>query len=120
MQVQAPDGEEQLIQFRSLHQIFAIKKTLGGALSIWKKRVYRGAEVVVEERDGIGAGADNSEEESAPSATQFVNGMNMFVEEFSEKPESTEEQSAAERRKNEHLVERCVRILALRTCDNIF
>ena len=32
----------------------------------------------------------------------------MFVEEFSEKPESTEEQSAAERRKNEHVVERSV------------
>ncbi|GMH83430.1 hypothetical protein TL16_g09596 [Triparma laevis f. inornata] len=106
VQVQAPDGEEQLIQFRSLHQIFAIKKTLGGALSIWKKRVYRGAEVVIEVRDGVGEIADA--ETSGSSGEQFVNGMNMFVEEFSEKPESTEEHSAAERRNNEHVVERSV------------
>ena len=47
VQVQGPDGEDQLVQFRSLRQVFAVKKTLGGALSYRKKRVYRGAEVSI-------------------------------------------------------------------------
>jgi hypothetical protein len=33
----------------------AIKKTLGGALSFFKKRVYRGANVIVENEEFVGA-----------------------------------------------------------------
>jgi len=43
VQVASPDGsEQQLIQFSSLTQATAIQKTLGGAFSIFKRRVYRG------------------------------------------------------------------------------
>jgi len=52
VQVVAPDGSDQLVQFRSLRQILAVKKTLGGALSLFKKRVYRGADVIVEDSAG--------------------------------------------------------------------
>jgi len=37
------DGEEQLVQFRSLKQITAIPKSLPSGFSIFKRRVYRGA-----------------------------------------------------------------------------
>lgn len=43
VQVDAPDGEEQLVQFRSLTQVTAIQKSLGGGVSLFKRRVYRGA-----------------------------------------------------------------------------
>jgi hypothetical protein len=44
VQVMAPDGEEQqLVQFASLTKITAVQKTLLGALSLFKSRVYRGA-----------------------------------------------------------------------------
>jgi len=50
VQVASPDGEEQqLVQFRSLSQVTAIQKTLGGAFSVFKSRVYRGANVRVEQ-----------------------------------------------------------------------
>jgi DDHD domain len=43
VQVTSPDGsEQQLVQFSSLTQATAIKTTLGGAISIFKRRVYRG------------------------------------------------------------------------------
>ena len=44
VQVASPDGaEQQLVQFSSLTAATAIQKTLGGAISIFKRRVYRGA-----------------------------------------------------------------------------
>ena len=44
VQVASPDGgEQQLVQFSSLTIATAISKTLGGAISIFKRRVYRGA-----------------------------------------------------------------------------
>ena len=43
VQVTSPDGlEQQLVQFSSLLQVTAIQKTLGGAISLFKRRVYRG------------------------------------------------------------------------------
>jgi len=44
VQVSSPDdeNEQQLVQFRSLEQITAVQKTLGAAVSIFKRRVYRG------------------------------------------------------------------------------
>ena len=43
VQVTSPDGsEQQLVQFSSLTQATAITTTLGGAISIFKRRVYRG------------------------------------------------------------------------------
>jgi hypothetical protein len=43
VQVTSPDGsEQQLVQFSSLYQVTAIQKTLGGAISLFKRRVYRG------------------------------------------------------------------------------
>ena len=45
VQVYGPDGEElQLVQFRSLTQITAIQKTIAGGFSLFKRRVYRGAQ----------------------------------------------------------------------------
>jgi hypothetical protein len=44
VQVPSPDGgEHQLVQFSSLNSATAIAKGLGGAISIFKRRVYRGA-----------------------------------------------------------------------------
>ena len=44
IQVTAPDGvEQQLIQFTSLNKVAAVQKSLGGALSLRKSRVFRGA-----------------------------------------------------------------------------
>lgn len=44
VQVASPDGsEQQLVQFSSLTQATAIQKGLRGAISLFKKRVYRGA-----------------------------------------------------------------------------
>lgn len=43
VQVTSPDGsEQQLAQFSSLYQVTAIQKTLGSAISLFKRRVYRG------------------------------------------------------------------------------
>ena len=43
VQVLSPDDDEhQLVQFRSLRKITAVQKTLGAAISIFKRRVYRG------------------------------------------------------------------------------
>jgi len=48
VQVQSPEvDEQQLVQFRSLSQVTAIQKTLGGALEVFKRRVYRGATIHV-------------------------------------------------------------------------
>lgn len=64
VQVTSPDGgETQLIQFRSLTSITAIQKTLGGALSLFnKKRVYRGARMVVDS-DSSSAGGQSSRQD---------------------------------------------------------
>jgi hypothetical protein len=44
VQVPSPDGNEhQLVQFSSLNSATAIGKGIGGAISIFKRRVYRGA-----------------------------------------------------------------------------
>jgi hypothetical protein len=44
VEVTSPDDKErQLVQFSSLTAATAIQKTLGGAISIFKRRVYRGA-----------------------------------------------------------------------------
>jgi DDHD domain len=44
VQVPSPDGSEnQLVQFSSLNSATAIGKGIGGAISIFKRRVYRGA-----------------------------------------------------------------------------
>ena len=52
VQVASPDGSEnQLIQFSSLTHATAIQKTLGGALSIFKRRVYRGVHFQMEKYD---------------------------------------------------------------------
>jgi len=46
VQVESPDGgEQQLVQFSSLTAATAIKKGLGGAVSLFKRRVYRGADL---------------------------------------------------------------------------
>jgi DDHD domain len=46
VQVESPDGtEQQLVQFSSLTAATAIKKGLGGAISLFKRRVYRGADL---------------------------------------------------------------------------
>ncbi|GMH46747.1 hypothetical protein TrRE_jg7207, partial [Triparma retinervis] len=71
------DGEDMLVQFRGLESVMAVKKTLGGALSLWKKRVYRGAEVVVGREEG-GKGGKGGEREGCNT----MEGYNMFVEEF--------------------------------------
>ena len=43
IQVTSPDGsEQQLVQFSSLYRVTAIQKTLGSAISLFKRRVYRG------------------------------------------------------------------------------
>ena len=64
VQVTSPDGgETQLVQFRSLTRITAIQKTLGGALSLFnKKRVYRGARMMIDD-DVISSGAQSSAEQ---------------------------------------------------------
>lgn len=52
VQVASPDGSEnQLVQFSSLTHATAIQKTLGGALSIFKRRVYRGVHFPMENND---------------------------------------------------------------------
>mmetsp|Transcript_5607 Transcript_5607/g.8885 ORF Transcript_5607/g.8885 Transcript_5607/m.8885 type:complete len:1212 (-) Transcript_5607:383-4018(-) len=52
VQVVSPDGsEQQLVQFSSLTQVTAISKTLGGAISLFKRRVYRGVLIVEEEEE---------------------------------------------------------------------
>jgi hypothetical protein len=57
VQVTSPDGaEQQLVQFSSLTAATAIQKTLGGAISIFKRRVYRGASM-----QPLPSSADNSE-----------------------------------------------------------
>jgi hypothetical protein len=44
VQVSSPDGSEnQLVQFSSLNSATAIGKGLGGAIALFKRRVYRGA-----------------------------------------------------------------------------
>ena len=49
VQVIGPDGEEtQLVQFHSLTQITAIQKTIAGGFSLFKRRVYRGAQMINE------------------------------------------------------------------------
>ena len=46
VQVIGPDGDEtQLVQFRSLRQVTAIQKTIAGGFSLFKRRVYRGAQI---------------------------------------------------------------------------
>ena len=64
VQVTSPDGgETQLVQFRSLTRITAIQKTLGGALSLFnKKRVYRGARMMIDD-DATSSGAQSSAEQ---------------------------------------------------------
>lgn len=42
IQIVGPDGEDQLVQFRSLSQVLAVPKSLGGGLSLFKKRIFRG------------------------------------------------------------------------------
>jgi len=43
VEVRGPDGDElQLVQFQSLTNVTAIQKTLGGAVQVFKRRVYRG------------------------------------------------------------------------------
>jgi hypothetical protein len=52
VQVIGPDSDEsQLVQFRSLTQITAIQKTIAGGLSLFKRRVYRGAQGYRHEND---------------------------------------------------------------------
>ena len=46
IQVESPDGgEQQYVQFSSLTAATAINKGLGGAISLFKRRVYRGADL---------------------------------------------------------------------------
>ena len=46
VQVESPDGsEQQLVQFSSLTSATAIRQGLGGAISLFKRRVYRGADL---------------------------------------------------------------------------
>jgi DDHD domain len=46
VQVTSPDGsEQQLVQFSSLYQVTAIQKTMGSAIFLFKRRVYRGVSV---------------------------------------------------------------------------
>jgi DDHD domain len=43
VEVNAPDGTVRLVQFSSLSQATAIQKGIGAAITIYKRRVYRGA-----------------------------------------------------------------------------
>jgi len=46
VQVESPDGgEQQFVQFSSLTAATAIKRGLGGAITLFKRRVYRGADL---------------------------------------------------------------------------
>lgn len=48
VQVESPDGgEQQLVQFSSLTSATAIRHGLGGAITLFKRRVYRGADLSV-------------------------------------------------------------------------
>lgn len=61
VQVLGPDGDEtQLVQFRSLTQITAIQKTIAGGFSLFKRRVYRGAQMM-EGNSEDGADCQNEE-----------------------------------------------------------
>lgn len=52
VQVASPDGsEQQLVQFSSLTQATAIQKGLAGAISLFKRRVYRGAQKPVSKQE---------------------------------------------------------------------
>ena len=114
VQVRGPiDGEDMLVQFRGLDSAMAVKKTLGGALSIWKKRVYRGAEVVVwrEEGGGGGEGEEGREREGCDTMEGYntstregcntMEGYNMFVEEFGGGEEEKVKEREKERGKGE-------------------
>ena len=98
VQVEGPDGFDQLVQFRSLNQIMAIKKTLGGALSFFKKRVYRGANVIIENKEFVGGrsvpqssydsgGSSSSNNNNNREASNAAESQNLFVcDEFSGVP----------------------------------
>ena len=57
-----PDGDEtQLVQFRSLTRITAIQKTIAGGFSLFKRRVFRGAQSInIENLEGNPAVDENN------------------------------------------------------------
>jgi hypothetical protein len=71
VQVPSPDGSEhQLVQFSSLDSATAIGKGLGGAISLFKRRVYRGAchaprtaSVGVDREETAVSGPENAEQQ---------------------------------------------------------
>ncbi len=66
VQVSSPDSsEQQLVQFSSLTTATAIGKGLGGAISLFKRRVYRGAQNFVEGNDDDASTSSAAERKAA-------------------------------------------------------
>jgi hypothetical protein len=81
VQVASPDGaEQQLVQFSSLTAATAIQKTLGGAISIFKRRVYRGA--------SLQSAPSN---DNTPSTTEGLLGEESSIDSHSELRDITDD-----------------------------
>ena len=85
VQVPSPDSsEQQLVQFSSLTIATAIGKGLGGAISLFKRRVYRGARNFVPQEDEENFEKEE-EEEVEPLPIDEDAGFNTTTEEALEK-----------------------------------
>lgn len=74
VQVTSPDDKEpQLVQFSSLTAATAIQKTLGGAISIFKRRVYRGACLHPAPSDDITVASKVSSKDDVPVGLRPLN-----------------------------------------------
>ena len=73
VQVPSPDGSEhQLVQFSSLTSATAIGKGLGGAIALFKRRVYRGACRPTTTEDGILGGHDGEQCDGANEVDETI------------------------------------------------
>ena len=85
IQVSNPEGsEQQLVQFTSLTLATAIGKGLGGALSLFKRRVYRGAYNYTS-RDEDDTSVNNCTVDAVQSQISEVSGWTTTAEEALEK-----------------------------------
>jgi hypothetical protein len=85
VQVPSPDGSISLVQFSSLTSATAIGKGLGGAIALFKRRVYRGACRPKAQVDG-GDVAKNAEkakhaEKSTPNESELVEDHDLLLKE---------------------------------------
>jgi hypothetical protein len=88
VQVLSPDGSISLVQFSSLTSATAIGKGLGGAIALFKRRVYRGACRPKAQVDG-GDVAQNAEKEDHPEKciqkeSELVEDHDLLLEEDQE------------------------------------